>query len=163
MCGFVGILSNNSYSREYHSDNINRMLVQIEHRGPDSSGLWADKKTGISFGHRRLSIIDLSEHGAQPMESKSNRYVITYNGEIYNFKEIKKELDNIENNKWEGGSDTEVILAAIDYWGIEKALTKFNGMFAFALWDKQEHLLHLARDRIGIKPLYWSLLDSSTK
>jgi asparagine synthase (glutamine-hydrolysing) len=156
MCGFIGFLSNNTHSKEHLTDVTNRMLTPIEHRGPDSSGIWLDETLGITFGHRRLSIIDLSESGKQPMQSKSNRFVIAYNGEVYNFREIKKELDNVNYGLWKGSSDTEVILAAIEYWGIEKAVSKFIGMFSFALWDNEKELLHLVRDRMGIKPLYWS-------
>jgi asparagine synthase (glutamine-hydrolysing) len=138
MCGFIGFLSNNTHSKEHLTDVTNRMLTPIEHRGPDSSGIWLDETLGITFGHRRLSIIDLSESGKQPMQSKSNRFVIAYNGEVYNFREIKKELDNVNYGLWKGSSDTEVILAAIEYWGIEKAVSKFIGMFSFALWDNKK-------------------------
>ena len=120
-----------------------------------------NNEEGIALGHKRLSILDLSNTGAQPMYTKNNRYVIVYNGEIYNYKEIKKELDQFNQIKWNGTSDTEVVLAAIEYWGIETAVSKFVGMFAFAFWDNEERLLHLVRDRMGIKPLYWSMKDNS--
>jgi asparagine synthase (glutamine-hydrolysing) len=161
MCGLVGIICNNTSSKDLLVPMVNRMLVPIEHRGPDSSGIWADEKSGVVFAHRRLSIIDLSEHGAQPMKSGSDRFVIAYNGEVYNFKELKKELDNAGHTQWQGESDTEVILTAIEYWGLEKAISKFIGMFAFALWDKQEQLLHLVRDRMGIKPMYWAIQNGT--
>jgi len=156
MCGFIGFLSDSKRSKEYLVDIANQMLTPIKHRGPDSSGIWFDQNSCITLGHRRLSIIDLSNSGKQPMQSKSKRFVIVYNGEVYNFKEIKKELDQANYGLWEGSSDTEVILAAIEYWGIEKAVSKFIGMFSFALWDNEKELLHIARDRMGIKPLYWS-------
>ena len=148
MCGFIGFLSDSKRSKEYLVDIANQMLTPIKHRGPDSSGIWFDQNSCITLGHRRLSIIDLSNSGKQPMQSKSKRFVIVYNGEVYNFKEIKKELDQANYGLWEGSSDTEVILAAIEYWGIEKAVSKFIGMFSFALWDNEKELLHIARDRM---------------
>ncbi len=162
MCGLVGVVYNNPHFKEHLADVANLMLAPIEHRGPDSSGIWIDEKSGVAFGHRRLSIIDLSEHGSQPMKSSTDRFVITYNGEVYNFKELKKELNSLGYTSWHGESDTEVILAAIEYWGLEKAISKFVGMFAFALWDKQEQLLHLVRDRMGIKPLYWTIQNGTS-
>ena len=133
MCGFVGAVYNKSYSNEHLLDVISQMLATIEHRGPDSSGIWSNEKQGIALGHRRLSIIDLSKNGKQPMQSKSKRFVITYNGEVYNFKELRKELDENNYGPWRGESDTEIILAAIEFWGIERAISKFIGMFCFAL------------------------------
>ncbi len=120
-------------------------------RGPDDYGIWVDPEEGIAFAHRRLSIIDLSPEGHQPMVSASGRYVVSYNGEIYNYRELRAQLDY----PWRGQSDTEVLLAAVEAWGVEKALAAFNGMFGFALWDRQEKTLTLARDRMGEKPVYY--------
>ncbi len=149
MCGICGFYSNSL------SDNnkiILKMNAALSHRGPDVNGTWQEKKTGIVFGHQRLSILDLSDAGNQPMLSNSGRFVITYNGEIYNHLEIRKEISNI---KWRGNSDTETLLEAIDLWGVEKTLKKIDGMFAFGLWDQKIHSLTIARDRIGEKPLYY--------
>lgn len=152
MCGFSGVLSPNE--SEFNEAKLIRMLDAIEHRGPDDSGVWTDG--AVFLGHRRLSIHDLSTTGHQPMKSHSGRYVIAFNGEIYNFEEIRAELPKVD---WRGTSDTEVMLHAIDTWGVEKALQKFNGMFAFALWDEVEKKLTLARDRFGEKPLYYGFVS----
>ena len=129
------------------------MSDALIHRGPDAQGLWQDPDVTVLLGHRRLSIIDLSPDGAQPMSSPSGRYVIAYNGEIYNFQDIRQALAST-NTVFRGHSDTEVFLAAIDAWGFDAALEKINGMFAFALWDRKTRTLHLVRDRLGKKPLY---------
>ncbi|MBV9527820.1 asparagine synthase (glutamine-hydrolyzing) [Sphingomonas sp.] len=132
------------------------MANAIEHRGPDDSGTWIDADAGIALGHRRLSIIDLSPAGHQPMASPSGRFVLVYNGELYNFREIRAELDEIAGGiQWRGESDTEVLLAAMDQWGVRAALDRLNGMFAFAAWDRSSRILTLARDRMGEKPLYY--------
>jgi len=134
------------------------MADTLIHRGPDDQGVWCDRGSGVGFAHRRLSIVDLSPKGHQPMTSHCGRYVIAYNGEIYNFKDIRRELDRAQGKPdWRGTSDTEVALEAIAHWGLEKAIKEFNGMFAFALWDKSEHILYLARDRFGEKHLYYGL------
>lgn len=153
MCGINGFYSKSSST---FNNVILKMNSAISHRGPDTNGTWLDKNSGIVFGHQRLSIIDLSIAGNQPMQSNSGRFILTYNGEVYNHLEIRKELKkNDYNIKWCGSSDTETLLEAINYWGIEIALQKIHGMFAFGLWDKKTHSLILARDRAGEKPLYY--------
>ena len=159
MCGIAGFIDSNKYYSGSPT-HIRKMTSTLTHRGPDDEGVWIDSQIGVALGHRRLSIIDLSQQGHQPMISASERYVIAYNGEIYNFKKIRQELDQInfeskQNIRWRGHSDTEVILTAIEQWGLEKAAERFNGMFAFALWDRNMRLLHLVRDRLGKKPLYY--------
>lgn len=132
----------------------------LTHRGPDDGGAWADEEAGIALGHRRLSIIDLSPAGHQPMISASGRTVIAYNGEIYNTDELRPLLE-AEGIAFRGHSDTEVILEACESWGVEEAMRRINGMFAIALWDRAERRLHLARDRFGIKPLYWGRMGDT--
>ena len=155
MCGIVGYIdvSYQSGSKELKLQ-ILRMANEISHRGPDDTGVWVDEKEGIAFGHRRLSIRDLSPEGHQPMLSKSTRYVLIFNGEIYNFKELRAQLE-LQGSVFRGHSDTEVMLECIERWGIQKALERFVGMYAFVLWDSQERLLYLGRDRMGEKPLYY--------
>jgi asparagine synthase (glutamine-hydrolysing) len=137
------------------------MTDAIFHRGPDDAGVWLDESAGIALGHRRLSILDLSSEGHQPMVSACGRYVIAFNGEIYNYRDIRRELDQSSPSvQWRGHSDTEVMLAAFSQWGLETALGKFVGMFAFALWDRGERVLRLARDRVGEKPLYYGWMEN---
>jgi asparagine synthase (glutamine-hydrolysing) len=137
-----------------------RMGVAIEYRGPDSDGIWQDANFGINLIHRRLAILDLSPAGHQPMLSKSGRYVIVFNGEIYNYKHIIAQLESkLGDIVWQGHSDTEVILLAIETYGFQKALEMLEGMFAIALWDKQDEKLYLSRDRLGEKPLYYGYFN----
>ena len=131
------------------------MARLVESRGPDDAGEWADPEAGVALGHRRLSIIDLSPHGRQPMVSAGGALVIAYNGEIYNFPELRAELE-AAGASFRGESDTEVLLEACAAWGIERAIGRCIGMFAIALWDRASRRLHLVRDRLGIKPLYWA-------
>lgn len=155
MCGIAGLI--NLDGSPVSPVIIKMMTDAIAHRGPDGEGQWIDRNIGL--GHRRLAIIDLSPAGHQPMISLNQRYVITYNGEIYNYRELRADLE-AEGFRFHSQSDTEVLLNAITAWGL-KALNKLNGMFAFALWDKQEQKLLLARDRYGIKPLYYALTSNS--
>ena len=153
MCGIAGVLQPGERS-QIGEPALHAMIGVLVHRGPDDSGTWVDEEAGIGFGHRRLSIIDLSVEGHQPMHSASGRYVITYNGEIYSFRDLRAELELL-GHRFRGHSDTEVILAAIEEWGLTAALGRFVGMFSFGLWDRRERVLHLARDRLGEKPLYY--------
>lgn len=154
MCGFTGFYSKNTdITRAELRALCKNMTDTLNHRGPDGSGIWLDPDLPLALGHRRLSIIDLSENGAQPMVSYSERYVISFNGEIYNFLTLQKELEDA-GVRFKGRSDTEVLLNAVEYWGLNLTLQKLNGMFAFALWDRKERELHIARDRMGKKPVY---------
>lgn len=152
MCGITG------YWGAVGADTkvVREMADRLTHRGPDSAGVWSDQHTGLWLGHRRLSIVDLSPGGHQPMVSPCGRYVIVYNGEIYNHADLRAELERQGGGfDWRGHSDSETLLAALRHWGVERALSRFNGMFAFALWDTVERSLFLARDRMGEKPLYY--------
>jgi asparagine synthase (glutamine-hydrolysing) len=154
MCGIAGI-----WRRRGRDANVTaqRMALRLVHRGPDDSGLWHDPAAGVALGFRRLSIIDTSPAGHQPMQSASGRFTIVFNGEVYNFESIRRELMEGGNAPpWRGHSDTEVLLAAFETWGLESAVQRFVGMFAFALWDANERKLHLVRDRMGVKPLYFA-------
>jgi asparagine synthase (glutamine-hydrolysing) len=155
MCGIAGFLDPRLGSDNERLRQVAASMVEtLHHRGPDDSGVWTDQESGIALGHKRLSIIDLSPLGHQPMASASGRFQIVYNGEIYNHPELRLELE-ANGHSFRGHSDTEVLLASIEQWGIEPTLQRMNGMFAFALWDTQQRRLTVARDRIGIKPLYY--------
>jgi asparagine synthase (glutamine-hydrolysing) len=155
VCGICGFLQiNREAPGEELGAIVDAMAGTLGHRGPDDAGRWVDGAAGLAFGHRRLSIIDLSAAGRQPMTSACGRFVITYNGEIYNFRDVRKILEQ-RGQRFRGHSDTEVLLAAIAEWGIEQALPRLHGMFAFALWDQPARRLILARDRVGKKPLYY--------
>jgi asparagine synthase (glutamine-hydrolysing) len=158
MCGIAGFFEPAAHrSAEELASIAADMHRRIDHRGPDGEGVWVDAEAGIALAHRRLAIIDLSPGGAQPKASPSGRYHITYNGEVYNYRDIRAELQ-ARGRKFGTESDTEVMLVAIEEWGLEAAMGRFIGMFAFALWDRQARTLTLARDRIGVKPLYWAKL-----
>lgn len=153
MCGIAGILSFSAISADLLGSRVKAMTDAIAYRGPDADTRWVDAAAGLALGHRRLAIVDLTETGAQPMHSASGRFVICYNGEIFNAAEVARDLPGIN---WRGSSDTEVLLEACAAWGVETAIKRFIGMFAFALWDRKERSLYLVRDRLGIKPLYWT-------
>lgn len=156
MCGICGYWDLN-LKLGANTSIVELMASKINHRGPDGQGTWHDLSSGVAFGHRRLSIVDLSSAGDQPMTSHSGRHTIVFNGEIYNHVAIRNELNASLGDKiiWKGYSDTETLLISIEQWGIEKALTRCVGMFAFALWDNLDGTLHIARDRFGEKPLYY--------
>jgi len=157
MCGITGFWSFSNQLAGLAFDRIvQEMADQLTSRGPDSSGVWWEKEAQLAFGHRRLTIVDLSETGHQPMISSLGRFVITYNGEVYNAPELRKDLQE-KGYHFYGTSDTEVIVTACEAYGVEKAAQLLIGMFAFALWDAQEKKLYLIRDRLGIKPLYWGI------
>lgn len=160
MCGIVGFLGQTG-EKTALTDLIRRMSTCLAHRGPDDTGLWIDERAGLGLGHRRLSILDLSPMGHQPMVSGCGRYVITYNGEIYNYLDIRAELERTGPVQWRGRSDTEVMLAAISRWGLQAALERMTGMFALAVWDQADRVLHIARDRLGEKPLYYGWLSGT--
>jgi asparagine synthase (glutamine-hydrolysing) len=155
MCGITGYLAA-SGSLDPEERTVAAMMAAIAHRGPDSRGHWTDPAAGIALGHLRLAIVDLTPAGAQPMVSASGRRVMTYNGEIYNHAELRRDLEAAGRAPaWRGTSDTETLLAGIEAWGLDATLTRARGMFALALWDRQERTLSLARDRAGEKPLYY--------
>ncbi len=155
MCGITGIYSP---SGGVDGQAVQSMTDSLSHRGPDDSGVWIDASSCIGLGHTRLSILDLSPLGHQPMHSVCGRYTISYNGEVYNHLELRKKLADYP---FKSTSDTETILAAVVAWGLEPALKRFVGMFAFALWDNQTRKLFLVRDRLGIKPLYYGKTSSN--
>jgi asparagine synthase (glutamine-hydrolysing) len=155
MCGIAGMLDLcRETSAEELETTVKLMAAALAHRGPDDGGVWVDPVAGIALGHRRLSVIDLSPQGHQPMMSASGRYVVAYNGEIYNYRELR-DLLVASRHSFRSHSDTEVLLEAIEEWGFPGALTRLNGMFALALWDRSTSQLALARDRFGEKPLYF--------
>lgn len=153
MCGFAGFLTSKPMPSEAIAAALKPMIDCLAHRGPDQQGVWESPEDGVGLGFRRLAILDLTEEGHQPMISTSGRFALTFNGEVYNFGEIREHLF-AQGHRFRGHSDTEVILAAFEEWGVEASFPRFNGMFALAVWDRREKTLVLARDRIGIKPLY---------
>src|SRR5580698_2743406 len=152
MCGIAGFWTSRALT-EAPEQVLRNMTAAIAYRGPDGDGFYWDDASGLGLGHRRLAVVDLSEDGRQPMTSKSGRFVLVFNGEIYNFERLRAILAPL-GHSFRGHSDTEVMLAAFDQWGVAASVERFFGMFAFAVWDRQENELMLARDRFGKKPLY---------
>jgi asparagine synthase (glutamine-hydrolysing) len=156
MCGLAGFFRPAGLSASSCEALLRKLTASLHHRGPDDAGTWVDVDAGMALGHRRLAVLDLSPAGHQPMVSASGRYVIVFNGEIYNHLAIRNEIAMTQpSQEWRGHSDTETLLAGFDCWGVEPTLTKTFGMFAFALWDRQSRTLSLARDRVGEKPLFY--------
>ena len=156
MCGIAGFCN----SPKNWKENIEKMNQRMYHRGPDAGGIWADDTANVVLGHRRLSIVDLSETGTQPMHSASGRYICVFNGEIYNYRRLRdKLLKEKKVTAFRGTSDTEVLLEAIEAYGVTETIKHCKGMFAIALYDKKTGRLTLIRDRIGEKPLYYGFVN----
>lgn len=160
MCGLTGFLDLRRPPADALEATLAPMLESLRHRGPDDEGTWCDADAGIAVGLRRLSIIDLSPTGHQPMRSASGRTVLVFNGELYNFRDLRRRLE-AEGCRFRGSSDTEVVVEAIEAWGLRDAVERFNGMFGFAAWDRRTRTLHLGRDRLGEKPLYHGWLGDA--
>jgi len=158
MCGIAGVLTSAAGSRETLERAAGAMADSLAHRGPDDHGVWSDPESGVALTHRRLSIVDLSPAGHQPMTSADGRFVISYNGEVYNFQELRVELEG-RGVSFRGHSDTEVMLEAFSAYGVTATIKRLIGMFALAVWDRRSKSLMLVRDRLGIKPLYWAKFD----
>ena len=158
MCGVAGFLNNVNSPKK---DIVKNMIHSLKHRGPDGSGIWFDNSNNVVLGHTRLSILDLSSSANQPFSSQSGRYVISYNGEIYNHLSLRNELNKLKKIHWKTTSDTETLVELFDFWGIKKTLELVHGMFAIAVWDNVKKSLHLVRDRMGEKPLYYGYIEGS--
>jgi len=155
MCGIAGFLDvASSYAPDQFDRLAGDMATALRRRGPDDQGVWSDAEAGIALAHRRLSIVDLSQAGHQPMISANGRFAMVYNGEVYSFREIRADLE-ARGHVFRGHSDSEVILESVAAFGVEATVKRLIGMFAIALWDRKERTLTLIRDRVGIKPLYW--------
>ena len=160
MCGIFGIISNRPQNEDYIENIIRRMSLTLLKRGPDNFGSWKDDSLKVFLGHTRLSIIDISDYSNQPIHSTNNRYVMSYNGEIYNFRDLKKKLEYENIYLKNPNSDTNVLLSCFERWGINKTVSQINGMFSIALFDKEERKIILIRDRIGIKPLFYCYINN---
>jgi len=164
MCGITGFFLNESDSYSVSREIIHNMSETLHHRGPDDSGVWIDENNTIALGHKRLSILDISSAGHQPMSLERGALVLSYNGEIYNHLELRKRIEQDSKSiQWVGNSDTETLLAAFETWGIKKTLPELRGMFAMAIWDKSQKKLSLIRDRFGEKPLYYGWVKSGKR
>ncbi len=153
MCGITGYYNIAGVNRAEFREELSRAVTTLNHRGPDDSGLWFNTQRSVGLGHARLAILDLSQHGHQPMVSADGRYVLVFNGEVYNFREIREELEG-KGFQFKGSGDSEVVLSAFQAWG-NACVYRFIGMFAFAVWDEKEQRMSLFRDRVGVKPLYY--------
>jgi len=153
MCGLAGVFARRNWSSDELHGIVSRMTGAIVHRGPDDSGIWVNPSEGIGLGFRRLAIVDLSAQGHQPMPSASGRFILIFNGEVYNYRSLRRDLESV-GCLFRGHSDTEIILAAFERWGIEQSVRRFIGMFAMAVWDLERRELSLIRDRLGIKPMF---------
>jgi asparagine synthase (glutamine-hydrolysing) len=161
MCGIAGYWNiSQAESHDYKTSLATQMISALQHRGPDDSGIWIDSHSGVTLAHRRLSIVDLSSSGHQPMISENKRFIIVFNGEIYNFRDLKRQLED-SGVKFRGNSDTEVMLASFCTWGVQASVERFRGMFAFAVWDQDDQCLYLCKDRTGEKPLYYGLVGDT--
>src|SRR3954447_22768403 len=159
MCGIAGLWEQSGRTApDAVATLAGSMADALLHRGPDTGDIWLDLEAGLALGHRRLSIIDLSPAGAQPMVSSCGRFVVSYNGEVYNADELRSDLE-IAGRRFRGHSDTEAIVEGAAVWGVEATVKRLIGMFAMALWDRRDRVLYLVRDRLGIKPLYWAECD----
>ncbi len=158
MCGFAGYLSKNI---EANKQLVMDMVNKVNSRGPDSEGYWLDTENNFACGHKRLSIIDLTEAGNQPMVSQNSKYTLVFNGEIYNHTDLRKEINSEHKFLWKGNSDTETLLECLSIWGVDKTLNKIEGMFSFALWERDQKILRLVRDRLGEKPLYFGFINQT--
>lgn len=161
MCGLIGFLGGEERSKNSGEEVLRQMALKIQHRGPDDHGVWYDSNGKIGLGHRRLSILDLSPAGHQPMESRDQRFIVVYNGEIYNHEDLRAEIQRVNPREWKGHSDTETLLAGFEIWGIKATIERAIGMFAIAVWDKEAQVLSLVRDRMGEKPLYYGWVNGS--
>lgn len=156
MCGIAGVIdTTRSTTADVLAATVTAMADSLRHRGPDGSGLWVDAEDGVALGHRRLAVLDLSDLAAQPMVSPCGRWVLTYNGELYNYADLSRQLE-AKGHQFKGHGDTEVLAAALTEWGVRGAVERANAMFAFAAWDRHDRRLYLARDRAGEKPLYYT-------
>ncbi|HEY5098338.1 MAG TPA: asparagine synthase (glutamine-hydrolyzing), partial [Acidimicrobiales bacterium] len=161
MCGIAGLFDPGRVTTDQVlRRHVGEMASALVHRGPDDSGIWVDAEHGVALGHRRLSVVELGPEGAQPMVSADGRWVVSYNGELYNHRELRHRLVG-EGAAFRGGSDTEVLVATVQHWGLDAALEYWEGMFALALWDRKDQQLHLVRDRFGEKPLYYGWVGRS--
>jgi asparagine synthase (glutamine-hydrolysing) len=161
MCGIAGFITTQPTLAQDLRAQVARMTQTLLHRGPDGHGVWTDPECGVALGHRRLAVVELSEAGAQPMISACGRFVMTFNGEIYNAEELRASLDAQRQTAWRGHADTEVLLEAFAHWGVERSLRMATGMFALAVWDRRERRLWLTRDRLGEKPLYYGWVGAT--
>src|SRR3954469_14727313 len=157
MCGIAGVLNSSTAACRSRERDAPSMADSLAHRGPDDHGLWSDLDAGVALTHRRLSIVDLSPAGHQPMVSADGHLVITFNGEVYNFQDLRPELE-ARGVKFRGHSDTEVVLEAFAAYGIAPTVKRLIGMFTIAGWDRRERTLTLIRDLLGIKPVYWTAI-----